>query len=443
MTKIGILPRVLIVTGEPCNQTTATGITLSNLFRGMPSEFIAQVYSASVPVDTNVCNKYWKLSSKNLFLVGHLFRLAEAFRRFSSRYRRAPASLKNFNDGYGVTVRRHAKWLDWMPYIIDRKMLSEVRVFKPDVIYTTLGSLRLARLVNRLSREFSVQVVPHFLDDWLSTYDSSGAESLMARIARPRLEAETRRLLEQVPFAMAVSDSMSREYSRRFSIPFETFVNPPDAPIGCPRAFSPEAFTRPLKFVYTGGLHLGRFDVLHEVATVVDRLVKQGHKIELSIYVPQKDTVLANTAFEGLLGVVIYGNVPAKQISTILDESDIAVHVESFEPGFKKYTRLSVSTKIPQYLASGLPVLACCPEDVASGQYLVENGCGIVVGTDSVDALESSLLSLIQHPSTMRQLSVNAIRVARERHDGEIERSKFQMALCRAAGIDQTIAVQP
>ena len=46
------------------------------------------------------------------------------------------------------------------------------------------------------------------------------------------------------------------------------------------------------------------------------------------------------------------------------------VHVESFDNKSRQLTKLSISTKIPEYLATGKPIIAIGPREVASLEYL-------------------------------------------------------------------------
>ena len=52
--------------------------------------------------------------------------------------------------------------------------------------------------------------------------------------------------------------------------------------------------------------------------------------------------------------------------------------VESSEPAFEERTRYSCSTKIGEYLASGACVVCVGPPDIASVEYLRENGAALV-----------------------------------------------------------------
>lgn len=57
--------RALIVSGDPFSDATATGITLCNLFGNFPREALAQLYTANLPVRSDVCGSFFKLSMAN------------------------------------------------------------------------------------------------------------------------------------------------------------------------------------------------------------------------------------------------------------------------------------------------------------------------------------------------------------------------------------------
>ena len=62
-----------------------------------------------------------------------------------------------------------------------------------------------------------------------------------------------------------------------------------------------------------------------------------------------------------------------------LARADILLHVESFEEKEKNYFRLSMSTKIPEYLSVGRPVLVVGPDDIGSVEYIRQNHVGYAV----------------------------------------------------------------
>ena len=63
-------------------------------------------------------------------------------------------------------------------------------------------------------------------------------------------------------------------------------------------------------------------------------------------------------------------------------KADSLLHVEAFDEKSKKSTRLSVSTKIFEYLYAGKIILGYGPSDVASMEYLRDIGCSVLCADD-------------------------------------------------------------
>lgn len=177
---------------------------------------------------------------------------------------------------------------------------------------------------------------------------------------------------------MSIGELMSKEYSLRYARDFLAFMNPVEVPASYPR-LSTQRSGDAVRFVYVGGLHLGRAECLAEIASVLQGLKNEGCPVAFDVYAPEHDADSA-TRLEAIGDVVAYrGSVRPEAVGNVLSESDIAVHVESFSSECAEYTRLSVSTKIPQYFAAGIPVLAYGPSGLASCRYVRSSGAGVLV----------------------------------------------------------------
>lgn len=427
-------PRVLVINGEPFSVTSATGITMSNLFRGWPIDRLAQIYTAGIAADDSVCSQSWRLSSRNLYGIS----LVDGFLpRFLANEPRFPASAvgqktaqKNALSQIWLRLRRFASILDFLPYRIPKDMRQDIINFKPDVIYSLLGNIRIVRLVNHLSSELDVPVIPHFMDDWLSTY-SLAARSAVSSLGRTILPRLTRRLLGRAALGLAISEDMCEEYADSFEIPFRSFMNPVEV-VAVPAADRWLLSHERLRLVYVGGLHLGRDTNLVAIADAVQELRRGSVNVELHIYVPEADVDFAASIFGSIDGTILKGSVAPQCVGIILRNYDVAVHVESFLPRFAKYTRLSISTKIPQYFAAGLPVFACGPNDVASCRYVENNNCGCVVSDLDVGKLQNELRCIIEDSVLRKTWSEQAVMIAAKKHSAESVRLRFKQAMVDA-----------
>ena len=424
--------KVLIVCGEPFNASSATGITLSNLFRDWPKDRIAQIYTADMMPDPEICSINWRVSNKDLIFVKQLRQL---MRRDSQNVAQteAPAStssIQNIHNAKLSIIRKIlVPFIDLLPYQLSEDMLGEITAFRPDVIYSILGGVRIIRLVNNLSERYSIPVVAHFMDDWLSTYSASG-RSVATTLQRLMANQLTQQTLKKSSIGLSIGDVMADEYAERFRIPFTAFMNPvalPDVDLSS-RLLAKDEIT----LIYVGGLHLGRQENLIDLGQAIANVRKQGVRARLAVYAPQADIeqygpVLRND------GVELRGTIAPHEVQGVLAQADVAVHVESFLEKFACYTRLSVSTKLPQYCAAGLPILAYCPSQVASGRYVQDHQCGVAVGTQDLAALEAAIRRFALEPALRLQFAKNALTVAHERHDALKERQRFRAVLAQAA----------
>ncbi len=83
------------------------------------------------------------------------------------------------------------------------------------------------------------------------------------------------------------------------------------------------------------------------------------------------------------------------------------------------------STKIVEYLISGRPILAHCPEDYFVAKFIREKRCGVVVSERSPDRLRDEISGLLADESRVRELAMNARR-ALEYFDGGRVSGLFQ-----------------
>lgn len=415
-------PRVLVVNGEPIGSGSATGITLANLFAGWPADRLVEIFTADLrrPLDAAWLSR--RLSNADLRLIGAAFRRGADTAAIPGSAG-APARARS-----GIqTAARSAvvPWLDLVPYTPPSTLLAEIEAFRPQVIYSLLGNIRLTRLCRALSAAHGVPVVPHFMDDWLSTYSVPG-RSAATFVSRPVLSAEVRRLVARTPRGMTIGDRMAEEYARRFGRPFTAFMNPVSITSVEDRSLDPSR----ARLGYVGGLHLSRWRNLLDIARALDSLRREGFELTLDVWSPPADIARHGEALTA--AGARCGSLSPDETAGVLRSLDVAIHVEAFGPREAAYTRLSVSTKIPQYFAAGLPILAYGPADAASCRYIVDNGCGVGAGAADED-LGSVVREMVRDVAARRRMGASGRAVAARRHNAETERLRFRDTLAVAA----------
>lgn len=371
-----MFPRVLYLGYLPIGSPDNTGLTLGSLFGGWPEDRIFQLCMRDLEgkVPTNVV-----LAPPSVAPVDAIAR-----RILGRSLRPAP------NDGLNQAISRRGQRVplhlrlrlvastlnDIGPVHLSRELTEQLEAFEPDLIYTLLGSVRPMRLAASVSKALDVPIVPHFMDDWIDTLFTDGQVFGLGRRAVVRTLGA---VLDRSPLCLVIGDDMASEYSERLGrpcIPVGNSVDPEMFRSLAPRrAVPPE----PRRLRYVGGLHLGRAAVIRTVAETLGRSHGDRPWI-LELFVPPADVPLARSLEAESARIKCCGTLHPSQVSQALVDADALLFIESSEPHIARFTRLSVSTKVPQYLAADRPVLVIGPREQASVRVLVESGVGTYAG---------------------------------------------------------------
>lgn len=415
-------PRVLVIGASAINGKSATGITLCNLFSGYPPDRVAQIYDDRDVPDSTCCASYFRFSSEDIPLVRVARRLIQRHRLRKVRYLPLRGELAVAGVSNSVMPGALGILGDIAPFALPKQLLAWVAEFKPDVIYSPLGSVRMMNLVLKLSKEFRLPVVPHFMDDWpKSEYSGPWVLALPRLILRTQLK----RILQRAAIALTISEEMALEYSRRYGGEFADFMNCVDLqPL---RPSSDVLPSRVVRFAYIGGLHLNRWRALWDVVVALQRLRNSGADVTIEIYAPEKDVL----TYRDILGqhdvVAILATLKPSEVEGKLAVMDVLVHVESFFEEDSARTRLSISTKIPQYMASGKAILAYGPSDLASLGYIKRNRVGVVFTDEgNVPGLAGIARELVES----RQLREILGRAGRAAAEARHSRGRVSAAFC-------------
>ncbi|WDQ00493.1 glycosyl transferase family 1 [Micromonospora chalcea] len=394
-------PRVLVVDQMPFGRSTGTSMTLSNLFHGWPRDRLAQIYTANAVPSTDVCDEYFHFGPSERYLPAQYRTLRLLGWDGSSSFPKMPAiaAVRDAADRRRGAARLYSYLCaadDLTPPRFTARLDGWVREFRPDVVYSMLGSVRLARLVAHCARVARVPVVPHFTDDWPATL-YAGGEFLGAGARAVRRAIG--RLIESAPLGMAISRPMADEYERRYGIPFSVFLNSVGEEFFQARTTQsePAAPGRPIRLVYVGALHLERWRSLHAIATAVESITAAGTPMSLHVHCPAEDQARHGHLFDGLAHTRVGPALLPDEVPGALHGADVLIHVESFGERLRRYTRYSVSTKIPQYLAAGRAILGFGPSEVASMAHIRTADAGVIVGVQEPSALLDGLRRLSRH----------------------------------------------
>ncbi|MFG1887933.1 glycosyl transferase family 1 [Micromonospora sp. NPDC049051] len=427
------LPRVLVVGAEPFQATTGSGVTLANLFEGWPRDRLAQVYTAAVEPSTEVCSRFHRVDPRSS-PVDHYGR--RLLGRGGGLWERDDPAIGAIPVSAGApsSARLHAELralADLSPLRVAGRLAGWVRAFRPDVIYSMLGSVRIMRLADRLARCGGAPLVPHFMDDWPATLYASGE---LLGYGQRSVRRHLDRVMDRCVGGLCISDAMASEYERRYDRSFAAFANCVDE----------SAFVEPvdgsaqpgaLRLSYVGGLHLDRWAALRQVGLALGDLPGDLPPPRLTVHAPEADLARYRDRFADCPQVQLGAPLRGAEVTRALAGADVLVHVESFRPELRRYTRFSLSTKIPQYLAAGRPVLAYGPGELASMRHLDAAGAAVGVDVEDRRQLRQALERLCRDGALRGRLARAGHDWARRHH------SRGQVARAFAARLTEVSAV--
>ena len=338
------LKRILTITPYTIGDTHALGITMEKFFHNCDISNIYQLYfyeenKARKRYDNEYCYNYFWYINRN-----------KENKQASTKNIIMPVKAR-------FTARLRTSIKEMLPVVIPASLLKRIDLFEPEVIYVQLYGMQMIKLVEKIRKRYQIPLVVHMMDDWIETAKENRVfEALYERQVKRMLRSLLRKSTYVYGAAPAMCDYLLKEYGAdaEFVMPYTEF------PQDCPVYKSNSSIIR---FAYTGNIEGGRHSVIIMLLNALDNL---GVEYHLDVYTRQEE-YLSNYRNEHL---TVHGAVPQREVESILDSADGLIHVESFDEDKIKWAKYSLSTKIPEYLASGRPIFYLGPEEVGVGDFL-------------------------------------------------------------------------
>lgn len=288
---------------------------------------------------------------------------------------------------------------------INRYFDTFIKENEPDILFAFATSpYILWQLIQYLKKDTKCKIVILIADDTYGNYDKA------VWYRKRYLKRELKKCILAADKLYGISDEMSELYQARFEKNVTTLYKGCDLSHG-----SKEFLNSPLRLVYAGNLLWGRDDILSEIAKTLEKINIDGCKAIMEIYTGTLITTELEQKLNRGYSSQIKGLRPYEDIKRIMHESDVVLHVESFEEETIDTVKYSLSTKIIDCLQSGNQVLGIGPSEIASIKYLKRVKGAIVV--DSQENIEIALKNLINNPEQILHRAIETRSYALEKHD--------------------------
>ena len=397
------------------------GNTYSNFFQEFESNQLAQIYCRDELPDNELCENYYCISEKKLIKslftkqnAGAIVTKSEiAGNTELQQAAEAGNKFYNFFRHYRFTLLLWFRELIWLTGKWKSKELEGfIRDFNPDVIYTdAYDTFYTYRVLNYVRKVTNVPYVMFHCDDQL-TYRKFSLSPLFW-INRYILRCHVTKAIKQAAINYCIIDEQLRVYNNILTANYKILNKCADFS----GEYIHEDIHTPVRMVYAGNLHVGRWKTLQKLAEAIKEINKEGIKIQLDIYTGKSVSEKKLNKIRTDQSITIHDFIPYSQLIEIQKESDILLHVESFNLKEKLITNLSFSTKIVDFFEMGKCILAIGWEESAPIKYLKEKDAAITISDDN-DIL-NTLKLLIDHPETIQEYSRKSFFCGKTFHSKE------------------------
>lgn len=425
------LPKTLII-GQPFNNNTGGGITLSNLFKNWNKEQLAVTcsgYDISDSIDLSKCDNYYQLGYEET-------KWRFPFNLIQRKYQSGPLE---FNKELTTESNRKKSKLrvkmimkfffpvlhffGFLQVITKTKMSDRfkewVTDFAPDVIYvqpTSRDGILFCLAVESLLKK---PLVLHIMDDWPVTITDN---RFLKKFWSKKIDKAFRKLLEKSSVLMSISGEMSRIYKIRYNKDFIPFHNSIDVDFWGKHQRKDYELSRDPTILYAGRTGLGIESSLESFAKAVEKVnAEMKLSLKFILQTPEEPVWIKNYSFVKHKKYGNYNDLP-ETFST----ADFLLLPYDFSPQSIDFIKYSMPTKAPEYMMSGTPIILFAPEETAIVKYCELHHCAKIIIENNVDVIADKIKNIVQNKSERQLISENAKEIARTEHNSLNVTSAFE-----------------
>lgn len=415
------MKNVLMITGTTLRNDTNSGKTLIALFNKFNAEDLSQLYFSIEKPNVTVCKSYyqvndWMLLNSGLGLFPQkcgMIYCKDDIDTNDNKPEVTPASLKKHSKKTIMLISRNVLWSvsRWR----NQRFKNWIDNNAPSTIFTILsGNYNLVKTTLDIAKKYNCKVVMFVSDDFYNDYSNS--KSILRKLHYKRIHKINRQLSDYLYKVIGCSEQAAKEFGELFNCPYEALFTPCNQTL-LDLPYKDQYQGEIITLRYFGGVGLERWKVLRSLAEEIRNYnTSRGGTKEaiLEIYSSVNDKeIIASLSLEK--GCVFKGWVSGNEFLKLLSDASIAVHVESFSEEMIRRTRLSVSTKITDYLGAGKCIFAIGDKQLASINHLQ----GVASVATSTEEIGSVLFSLLTNSEMRTIYQKKARSFAIEKHDAD------------------------
>lgn len=421
-------PRVLVSSVGAWSDSIGSN-TMSELFREYDKDKLSCLYIRADISDSVSCRRYFHIYEgrvmksvlKRGMVTGEEYILGEC-EKTSVDLNEEKARYEDFRrkKNWFYTFAREFVWVlgRWK----SKELNAFLEDFSPEVVFFSIESyIHFNRINEYIIKKCHPKKVIGYMWDDNFTYKQH-PHSLGYKIHRWWLRHGVKRLVKKCDTIFAICPKMKRELDAEFGINSVLLTKP----IYQFNEVKTTAPNHPIKILYTGKLIYGRDETIAKIVEAIKEINKDEQKVLLQLYTNTELTPTMRERINVEGSCEIKGFVPQSEALRIQKEADVLLYAESL-CSTNLIARLSFSTKMTDYLASGTCIWAVGNIDLAPLEYIKEEEAGLI-STDCL-SIKEVLCQITQNPQLIQKHAINAQRCGKINHDVGLIRNTFDAIL--------------
>jgi len=431
-------PRVLII-GQSFSGISGASITLRNLFEDWPKDKIAVASNSIDEYDENT----FKYSYNNYRLGDSEISVISPFNSFFSLKKSRILKKEKVINSRKISITNQSRLKSIIKKFFIKTGINSVRFnystsnefinwyksFAPQIVYSAVGDLDLIRFLLKIKDIDNVPIALHIWDDWPNTLAD---RTFFKRYWQKKIDAEFRDLLLVSNKLLSISDMMSKEYKRLYNrefIPFHNPINIEEWDTNNPVL----KIDKSNIILYVGKINKDTIELLLLMSQTVQVLNKENKNGKYSFHIYSPDRGYNLDRFYQYKETVVFNAIPHEQVISVMKKASILFLPLGFSEKSIRYTRLSMPTKVSEFMISGTPIIVMAPPEIALTKYAKDYKWAMVVDEKNLQLLKEAILKLTIQDVFVEELIFKAVTLAKDKHDASKVREYFKMQLIDVA----------
>lgn len=402
------------------------GKTFLSLFSAFEADQLCQLYVYPSLPDVHACRSYYRITDEDV--VKSLFRFSSPGKEVAPIEKKQNADARETVDVAAVVRRNRSKsraishLLRDLVWKLSRWYSKDVKAWldreAPTCIFLAPGYAKfIYDMALKIASDRHIPIITYICDDY---YFVRKPRKLLEKLKVGLLQKKTDTLMRHTKQLVAISEEIKQIYSEHFGVRADVVMTGATIPVAASPALKNEVTT----ISYFGNLSAHREASLAQIGKTLDTInASHNSCVRLNVYTNEHDPEVLR-AFDGIESVRLCCFLSGEAFYRAFYASDMLLHVEAFDEDSMDLVKHSVSTKIADSLACGMPLLAYGPSELSSFKHLLRNDCAITVTNSS--KLSETLEKVLFDVSSLRHIVENALGTARRYHDKTVSSEQLK-----------------